>query len=100
MRTLLLELRPSALIEADLPQLLTQLAESIGGRTRAQVIVSVEGNCSFLPDDVKIAFYRIAQEALNNVVKHAGATEVIVGLLCWSDKVTLRITDDGRGIRY
>jgi len=96
MRTLLLELRPAALVEAELPHLLSQLAESISGRTRVPVTVSTDGDCSF-PADVKVALYRIAQEALNNVAKHAGAKEVNVTLLCEPDKVTLKITDDGKG---
>jgi PAS domain S-box-containing protein len=96
MRTLLLELRPMALIEAELPNLMSQLAESIGGRTRAPVTVITDGECS-LPADAKIAFYRIAQEALNNVAKHSDAVNVRVNLLCKKDKVTLTISDDGIG---
>ena len=45
MRTLLLELRPAALVEADLGDLLRQLAESVSGRTGIPVAVSVSGNC-------------------------------------------------------
>ncbi|UCC17125.1 MAG: HAMP domain-containing protein [Dehalococcoidales bacterium] len=96
MRTLLLELRPSALIEAELPHLLEQLAESITGRTRIPVAVIIEGDC-LLPDDVKIGFYRIAQEALNNVAKHSEATEVKVSLICDKERVTLIIKDNGVG---
>ncbi len=96
MRTLLLELRPTAIIEAELPHLISQLAESISSRTRIPVTVSTEGDCSF-PADVKVVLYRIAQEALNNVAKHAGATEVKVSLYCQIEKVTLKIADDGRG---
>jgi len=96
MRTLLLELRPSSLIEAELPYLLNQLGESISGRAGLPVTVSVEGQSSF-PTEVKVALYRIAQEALNNVSKHAGARQANVNLLCESDRITLKITDDGRG---
>ena len=96
MRTLLLELRPSSLIEAELPYLLNQLGESISGRAGLPVTVSVEGQFSF-PTEVKVALYRIAQEALNNVSKHAGARQANVNLLCESDRITLKITDDGRG---
>ncbi len=96
MRTLLLELRPSALVEAELPHLLNQLGESINGRARVPVTVLVDGQCSF-PTEVKVALYRIAQEALNNVAKHAGARQVKVNLLCELTKVTLKITDDGHG---
>jgi len=79
MRTLLLELRPSALIEAELGDLLRQLAESITGRARVPVSVEVEGECA-LPPEVKVALYRIAQEALNNVAKHAAASQAAVSL--------------------
>ncbi|HEY76314.1 MAG TPA: GAF domain-containing protein [Thermoflexia bacterium] len=96
MRTLLLELRPSALAEAKLSDLLRQLAESITGRARVLVAVEVEGECD-LPPEVKIALYRIAQEALNNVAKHAGASRVEVRLRCEPGRVSLCICDDGRG---
>ncbi len=96
MRTLLLELRPASLVEAELPHLLHQLGESINGHARVPVTVCVEGECAF-PTEVKVALYRIAQEALNNVAKHSGATEARVDLLSESGKVNLKITDDGRG---
>ena len=96
MRTLLLELRPAALIEAELPHLLEQLAEAITGRTTIPVVVNSLGDC-ILPDVVKVAFYRIAQEALNNVAKHSGATEVVVSLICEKEEVTLTIKDNGAG---
>jgi signal transduction histidine kinase len=83
MRTLLLELRPSAFVEANLEDLLRQLAESITGWARVPVAVEVEGQC-ILPVDVKLALYRIAQEGLTNVAKHAGASqaEVRTGWSC------------------
>ena len=106
MRTLLLELRPSALAEANLSELLRQLAESITGRARVPVSVGVEGECA-LPPEVKVALYRIAQEALNNVAKHAAASQAAVSLRyllpspCQGEgpgvRVELRISDDGRG---
>jgi signal transduction histidine kinase len=66
------------------------------------VITEVHGS---LPPDVKIALYRVAQEALNNVVKHARANHVVVSVRDILDKgeagtvqgVELRITDDGCG---
>ena len=75
MRTLLLELRPVGLGEVGLEDLLKQLAAGVSGRIRAQVNVQVEG-IAVLPTEVKLAFYRIAQEALNNVAKHSGADKV------------------------
>ncbi|MEL7561776.1 PAS domain S-box protein [Dehalogenimonas sp. 4OHTPN] len=96
MRTLLFELRPAALAEAELPQLLTQLGESVTGRARLPVNVSVTGGCE-LPPEVKIALYRIAQEALNNVVKHSGATLAEVTLCCQGSGIALSVTDNGNG---
>lgn len=96
MRTLLLELRPAALTEKSLDQLLGHLAETVTSRTRVPISLSVDPGC-LLPEDVQIALYRIAQEALNNVARHAGAGEVTVELVCQTQRVTLRIRDDGRG---
>lgn len=96
MRTLLLELRPSAIVEADLGELLRQLAEILTGRSRLPVNVTVEGEGK-LPADVQLALYRVAQEALHNIDKHAKASQVVVGLTCGADAVELRIEDDGCG---
>jgi len=96
MRTLLLELRPAALTETNLGDLLRQLAEAITGRARVPVTVTVEGKRS-LPSEVQVALYRIAQEALNNVAKHAGASQASVSLHCQPEAVKLCIRDDGRG---
>lgn len=97
MRTLLLELRPMALEDAELGDLLKQLAESITGRARVPVTVELEGECE-LHADVKIALYRIAQEALNNIAKHANADQALISFECLSDRVILSIQDDGCGI--
>jgi PAS domain S-box-containing protein len=96
MRTLLLELRPAALTESSLPDLLRQLCDAIVGRSRLPVAPQVEGEDE-LPPEVQVAFYRIAQEALNNIVKHAGATRVDVSLRYEPSAVTLVVADDGRG---
>jgi PAS domain S-box-containing protein len=96
MRTLLLELRPAALVDAELSELLRQLAESITGRARVPVSLEVVGSCE-LPNEIKVALYRIAQESLNNVAKHAGATQATVTLRCQPGRVLLRIRDDGSG---
>jgi signal transduction histidine kinase len=96
MRTLLLELRPNELREKSLAQLFNLLAESTLARAGANVIVNADSNCS-PPQDVAIALYRIAQESLNNVAKHAMANEVVVNLSCDTSSTLLSIKDDGRG---
>ena len=96
MRTLLFELRPAALADAELGDLLRQLAESVTGRSRILVSAKVEGQCH-LPVETKIAFYRIAQEALNNITKHSGADSAEVFLLCHQETAELIIKDNGRG---
>ncbi len=96
MRTLLLEMRPAVLTEADLGDLLRQLAEAIAGRARIPVACIVEGKGP-LPPDVQVALYRIAQESLNNVAKHAGASHASVELRYRSHKVELCVADDGCG---
>jgi signal transduction histidine kinase/predicted hydrocarbon binding protein len=98
MRTLLLELRPATLTESSLEELLQQLAAAVIGRSRLQVEVVVTGEASRpLSPDAQVALYRIAQEALNNVVKHAQATEVTMSLRYLPDCVELAVQDNGRG---
>jgi signal transduction histidine kinase len=60
------------------------------------VALEVEGECDLEPE-VKVALYRIAQEALNNVANHAGATQAKVRLRCEPGQVNLGIQDDGTG---
>lgn len=98
MRTLLLELRPAALLEIPFSDLLHQLADAVQGRNRIPVEVSTEPQVDIiLSDEAKIAFYRIIQEALNNVMKHAGATEVRITAAIHDARLVLRISDNGRG---
>lgn len=102
MRTLLFELRPATLVEAPLEDLLKQLAQAVTGRARIPVTLAVNGRAG-LPTEVKIAFYRIAQEALNNIAKHSGAGKAAVEMNVNEDGQSgavvaeLSITDDGRG---
>jgi signal transduction histidine kinase len=96
MRTLLLELRPTALLQAETGELFKYLVNAFTGRTRVPVRLVFEGSPA-LPGEVKIGLYRIAQEALNNIAKHAEASQVSLTLLCQSERVTLEIRDDGIG---
>jgi signal transduction histidine kinase len=100
MRTLLLELRPAALAEANLPDLLQQLAEAMVGRSRIPIDVQVDTAVE-IPAEVAVALYRIAQEALNNVAKHSGATHADLRLREFADDagivLELAVRDDGCG---
>ena len=98
MRTLLLELRPERLSEAPLDVLLGQLAQAFAGRNG--VPAQVDANCDphyAPPYAVKIAFYRVAQEALNNVSKHAKAGRVTIRYSARTGALRLAVIDDGQG---
>jgi len=96
MRTLLLELRPGELAERKLTVLLRQLTDAMSARTDLPIYLTVVGECQ-CPTDVQIAFYRITQEAINNINKHARASQAFVNLRCDHDRLILRIGDNGRG---
>lgn len=96
MRALLMELRPSALVEVELGDLLHQLSEAFIGRSRIPVQVDIDISLQ-IPPDVKVGLYRIVQEALNNIAKHAGASQVTLALRPWRKGLELTITDNGRG---
>jgi nitrate/nitrite-specific signal transduction histidine kinase len=96
MRTLLLEMRPESLDRSDIKTLLTQLTEAFIGRVRVPLALEINGDCE-LTHEVKIVFYRVAQEALNNIAKHSGARLVELHLECQPGHVNLYIQDDGLG---
>jgi PAS domain S-box-containing protein len=96
MRTLLLELRPSSLIETDLADLLRHLTNAFAGRTRIPITVNIEGMVD-PPFKVKEVIYRIAQESLNNINKHAQASAVMIQLLRSETEIRLEVRDNGRG---
>lgn len=96
MRTLLLEMRPETMERIDLKSLLAQLADAFVGRVRVPISLDIQGECALI-HDVKIAFYRVAQEALNNIARHSGAKQVVVQLNCQPGQLTLSIKDDGLG---
>lgn len=97
MRNLLVELRPEVLGGTDLQKLLKQLVQAVQGRSRIDLDFQVRGNAWKLPKEVKNAFYRIGQEALNNVMKHARATLVVVVVEYQPEGLQLSVQDDGIG---
>jgi signal transduction histidine kinase len=96
MRTLLIELRPAALVGKPLNELLQTLVEANRIRISCPVELAIEGE-STLPEDITIVFYRIAQEALRNIAKYAEAEEVHLSLLQDEDGVQLVVKDNGLG---
>ncbi|MFN8445032.1 MAG: PAS domain-containing sensor histidine kinase [Caldilineaceae bacterium] len=96
MRTLLLELRPEALENIELPELLKQLATAFVGRSRVPLDLAIDEEC-VVDHAARTALYRIAQEALNNVTKHANASHAMLSLTHQNNTVEMCITDDGDG---
>lgn len=96
MRTLLLELRPATLTEVSIDELLRQLTEAARGRARIPIDMQLQIEAP-VPPDVKVAFYYVAQEALNNVAKHARASHVVVEFESSDEGAVLSVRDDGQG---
>jgi signal transduction histidine kinase len=96
MRVLLLELRPSSLAQVGLKLLITQFVQSIQSRRQIEITLQLAEYIE-LNTDHKIALYRIVQEACNNVIKHALATRLSIGMWSYADHIHLQIADNGRG---
>ncbi|WP_417673597.1 cache domain-containing protein [Pseudodonghicola sp.] len=92
------DLRPGALDDLGLGPALMALGETFQERTGISVDVSTVVFRNRLDQEAKIALYRIAQEALTNIERHSGATHVSIDLRGHKKGVTLRITDNGRGL--
>jgi signal transduction histidine kinase len=96
MRMLLFELRPDALRHADLEELLGHLVNAARSRLNIEVDLKIDDDLA-LPSHVKTQFYRIAQEALNNIAKHSRATHASVSVARLDRQIELRVTDNGCG---
>jgi signal transduction histidine kinase len=97
LRQLIADLRPSHLDDLGLPAALRWYAKQVQERTGLEVCVEIEGRQQALSSPVKIALFRIAQEALNNVIKHSGASTARLQLAFSNGQVRLLIHDDGCG---
>lgn len=99
MRSLLLELRPATLLQTHLDDLLRQLGHALVSQTLVNITLDLTPTPALnLPPEVHVTFYRVAQEALNNIVKHAQAKNITVNLHPVApDGLTLDIWDDGHG---
>lgn len=96
MRLIIFDLRPSELLPGGLPEAVAHRLEIVEAHVGLQTRVTVEGHGP-LPFSVEEELYRIIQEALNNVIKHARASRVEVRLSFGPNEARLEISDDGLG---
>jgi signal transduction histidine kinase len=96
-RRLAVQLRPKALDDFGLAPALERLAQTFAEATEIHVDVEARLGEERLPAEVETTLYRIVQEALTNVVKHADATKVSVLLVRRNATATVVIEDDGKG---
>ncbi|MDQ3706858.1 MAG: histidine kinase [Chloroflexota bacterium] len=97
MRTLIFELRPANLEQEGLAAVLTKHAKMVSERHGLNVRVDVVGQRR-MPLPIEKALFRIAQEALNNVVKHAQATQVVITLSTQDSLAKMSVEDNGVGL--
>ncbi len=92
------ELRPGVLDDLGLHAALAALATDVAARGGPAVRRSFAPGLPTLPPETELVVYRVAQEALTNVLRHADATRVELSLLRVGPHVVLEVRDDGRGI--
>ncbi len=95
-RALAVELRPAALDDFGLVPALQRLAETFSERSGIETVVETSVSARMLPE-IETTLYRVVQEALTNVVKHAGAEHVSIVVSSRGRTVAATIDDDGRG---
>jgi signal transduction histidine kinase len=96
MRDLSNLLRPEVLDLGLLPAI-RSLAEDVSARGRVRADLSLPESLSGIPPARQVAIYRIVQEALTNVLRHADASRVRIELEARNDHIALAVEDDGRG---
>jgi two-component system sensor histidine kinase UhpB len=92
------ELRPELLEHLGLTSALNALASSFAGRAGLELERDLARGLPPLAPEAELAIYRVAQESLTNVARHAGAKKVLISLQPGRDSVVLRVLDDGKGI--
>ncbi|MCK4723063.1 MAG: sensor histidine kinase, partial [Dehalococcoidia bacterium] len=98
LRRLYMELRPGMLDDLGLAATIEWQAEEFQKRTGIKSVVSLDQDAGPRDADYSLAVYRVFQEALSNVTRHAEATEVNISLTKTDDRIVLEIADNGRGI--
>lgn len=101
LRSISHQLNPAQLHEIGLVHAIGDLVKSINTASSVNVVFKVEdGRClDKIDDDISLSLFRIVQEQLNNILKHARATEVIISITKSANAVELEITDNGRGFQ-
>jgi signal transduction histidine kinase len=97
LRALITELRPATLDQLGLVAALEDLLERFEHTSGVELDSDVELDAERLGSELETVLYRLVQEALNNVAKHAGAAHVQLQIRCEADRVELLIADDGAG---
>ena len=98
LRQLCAELRPPMLDTVGLGAALRALAEKSPGRDcTINLNLAPDAELRSLPEEVAVDLYRIAQEALANVARHAGARQAVIRLAWQDPRLILEVWDDGRG---
>lgn len=91
------DLRPTLLDDLGLPAALEQLALDVSRHSGLQVLADVQIAADELPEDAGLALFRVAQEGLTNVERHAKATEARLQLACDERQLRLTLSDNGCG---
>lgn len=92
------ELRPEMLEHLGLVSALTELSTAFARLSDIRVDRDFPTSLPGLSPDTELAVYRVAQESLTNVARHAGASRVTISLEAGAESVLLRVTDNGRGL--
>ena len=96
-RRVALDLRPTILDDLGLGAALEWRVDEFSKANKVQTTVQIEGLGQRLPRHIELAFYRVGQESLSNIARHAAANHVSVSLDRANGLISLEITDDGRG---
>jgi signal transduction histidine kinase len=94
---LIRDLRPTLLDTLGLPAAVHNLAESNLTSKGIKVSTEFEGMKQRLSPEIELALFRIAQEAMSNILRHSEAENAVIHLECDANKCILRIEDDGKG---
>jgi signal transduction histidine kinase len=96
MRSMAFELQPETLLNTELSAVMKQLCDTFSLKTGIPVVFKVSDKI-VLTSEVQFTFYRVVQEALSNIEKHANAKEVSVSLSQENNEIQLKVADNGAG---